>query len=316
MERSISQHETNQVMTESFFEKPRALWRDLLEVTKPGINIQNLFVTFAGFFLAARFAIFEHIPLLLFTLLGTTLVIAGSCTLNNVYDRHIDLYMTRTRNRAIANGRIKPVMAICYGTILTIFGLTILLFGVNSLAAFFAFVGFFVYVFIYTMWLKRTSTLNTVVGSISGAVPPLIGWVAYTHSLDLSAWTLFLILFFWQPPHFFVLAMRKVDEYRRVGIPMLPVVKGFAATKKQTLLFTVLLLPASVILFFTNVSSWLYLIVAILCGVIYIVLSLKGFREQDDEKWAKQMFLYSLLYLTVLSFIMILDVVIVELIRV
>ncbi|SHF17843.1 protoheme IX farnesyltransferase [Seinonella peptonophila] len=315
MERSISEHTANQVIADSFIDRQKATWKDYLEVTKPGINIHNLLVTFAGFWLAAGFDTFQHLSLLVYTLLGTTLVIAGSCSLNNFYDRDIDPYMTRTRNRAVAEGRMKPIAALWFGLILSIVGLSILAVGVNYLAAFFAFIGFFVYVVIYTMWLKRSSTLNTVVGGISGAVPPLIGWVAYTNSVDLSAWALFMVLFLWQPPHFFALAMRKVQEYRQVGVPMLPVVKGFAATKRQSLVYTILLLPASLTLFFTGVTSWLYLVTALVLGIIYIFHAVKGFKAEDDDAWAKRMFLYSLLYLTVLFFVMIMDVTIIEIVE-
>lgn len=312
MERSIVQQTT---VSKSYTETAQKTWKDYLEVTKPGINTHNILVTFAGFWLAAGLQTMHYLPLLVLTLLGTTLVIAGSCTLNNFYDRDIDPYMQRTKNRAVAEGRIKPSVALWFGISLTVVGLLVLAIGVNPLAAFLAFIGFIAYVLIYTMWLKRTSTLSTVVGGISGAVPPLVGWVAFTNSLDLSAWALFLVLFMWQPPHFFALAMLKKEEYGRAGIPMLPVVKGFAETKKQILLFTLMLLPSSLILYFTGVSSLLYLVVAVLLGGFYIYFSIKGFRVTDDNRWARQMFLYSLLYLTVIFFVMIIDVALMEMIE-
>lgn len=315
MERSIPQHATNQVINEPLVAKQKLYWKDYLEITKPGINIHNMLVTFAGFWLAAGFETFQNLGLLIYALLGTSFVIAGSCVLNNFYDRDIDPHMTRTRNRAVADGRMKPVIALWMGIIFTSIGMLILTIGVNALAAFFAFIGFIVYVFVYTMWLKRTSTLNTVVGGISGAIPPLVGWVAFTNSLSWSAFALFMIMFLWQPPHFFVLAMRKAEEYRKVGIPMLPVIKGFTETKVQTLIFTILLLPVSLVLFVTGVSSLLYLIVALILGIIYIVLAIKGFYAQNDDKWAKQMFLYSLIYLVVLFFVMIMDVTIIEIMQ-
>lgn len=311
MERSMIQQNVSDTYTETV----QKTWKDYIEITKPGINTHNVFATFAGFWLAAGLSTFQHLPLLFWTLLGTTLVIAGSCTLNNFYDRDIDPYMKRTQKRAIADGRIKPSVALWIGISLSILGFGVLAVTVNPLSAFLAFVGFFVYVFVYTMWLKRTSTLSTVVGGISGAVPPLIGWVAFTNSVDLSGWALFFILFMWQPPHFFALAMLKKEEYRRAGIPMLPVVKGFIETKKQTLLFTILLLPSSLILFFTGVSSWLYLIVASIIGFIYIGLAIKGFRAQNENQWAHQMFLYSLLYLTVILFTMVIDVAVMDMIQ-
>lgn len=312
LERSIVQQTP---VSDPYTDTAQKTWKDYIEVTKPGINTHNILVTFAGFWLAAGLQTVHHLGLLLLTLLGTTLVIAGSCTLNNFYDRDIDPYMKRTKNRAVADGRMKPSIALWYGILLAASGFSILAIGVNPLSALLAFVGFFVYVVVYTMWLKRTSTLSTVVGGISGAVPPIIGWVAYTNSLDLSAWALFLVLFMWQPPHFFALAMLKTEEYRQAGIPMLPVVRGFTETKKQILIFTLLLLPSSLILFFTGVSSLFYLMVALLLGVFYIILAIKGFFAEDDNKWARQAFLYSLLYLTIIFFVMIIDVAIMEMIK-
>lgn len=309
---TLSQTPADQIITsEPFSEVSKATWRDYIEITKPGINKSNLFAAFAGYWLAAGFASFDFVILTL-TLLGTALIIAGGCTLNNFYDRDIDPLMERTRTRPVPAGRIKPIVALWYGIILTVVGVLVLAVGVNPLSAFLGFLGFFVYVAIYTMWLKRTSTLNTVVGGISGAIPPMMGWVAVTNSIDLSAWALFLILFMWQPPHFFALAMRKVEDYRAAGIPMLPVVKGFAETKKQTFFFTVLLLPSSLILFYTGAASWFYLIVAVILGAVYIALALKGFYTKEDDLWAKQMFFYSLIYLTALLFALIIDVAITE----
>ncbi|SFI58447.1 heme o synthase [Thermoflavimicrobium dichotomicum] len=316
MERSMPQQTTtNQIIPpESYLETGRATWRDYIEITKPGINKTNLLATFAGYWIAAGFTSFDFLTFF-FTMLGTGLIIAGGCTINNFYDRDIDPRMERTRKRAIPEGRIKPAIALWYGITLTILGILILAIGVNALAAFLGLMGFYVYVIVYTMWLKRTSTLNTVIGGICGAIPPLIGWAAVNNSLDLSAWALFLILFMWQPPHFFALAMRKVDDYRRAGIPMLPVVKGFAATKKQTLFFTLLLLPSSLILFFTGVAGWIYFVVALILGLIYIALSIKGFFAKDDDLWAKQMFFYSLIYITLILFVMIVDVAVMEIVK-
>ncbi|RAL24610.1 protoheme IX farnesyltransferase [Thermoflavimicrobium daqui] len=309
------QSTTNQLIpSESYLEAGKTGWRDYIEITKPGINKSNLLATFAGYWIAAGFTSFNVWTFLL-TMLGTALVIAGGGTVNNYYDRDIDPRMERTRQRAIPEGKIRPTIALWYGIILTILGIIVLAVGVNALAAFLGLMGFYVYVIIYTMWLKRTSTLNTVIGGICGAIPPLIGWVAVKNSLDLSAWALFLVLFMWQPPHFFALAMRKVEDYRAAGIPMLPVVKGFKETKKQTFIFTLLLCLSSLILFFTGVLSWFYLIVALVLGVVYIALALKGFYTKDDDQWAKQMFLFSLIYLTVILSVMIIDVGITEIIK-
>lgn len=312
---TVSEQTASEQMLDSVESKNKASWRDYIEITKPGINKSNLITTFAGYLVAAGLTDLNPLILIL-TLLGTALTIAGSCTLNNFIDRDIDPLMERTKSRPVADGRIKPATALWYGLTLTLLGLMLLAVGVNILAAFVAFIGVMVYVLIYSLWLKRTSTLNTVVGGISGAVPPMIGWVAANPAIDLNAWALFLILFMWQPPHFFALAMRRVEEYRQAGVPMLPVVKGFHETKKQTLFFTILLLPSSYLLFYTGTLGWFYLIVSLVLGGIYVVLSIRGFSAKDDIKWANQMFFYSLIYLTVILLSMVIDVLIRDLMRI
>jgi heme o synthase len=283
----------------------RARWRDYLTLTKPGINASNLMAVFAGFWLAGQGG--ADPLLLLTTLLGTALVIAGGCALNNVIDRDIDPYMSRTQKRPVASGKIRPITALWFGIGLTVTGFVILLVLVNPLAAFLAMVGHFVYVGIYTLWLKRTTTFNTVVGGISGAVPPMIGWVAVTGSIDLPAWIIFTFMFLWQPPHFLALAMRKVEDYRAAGVPMLPVVRGFAETKRQNLFYVASMVPASLLLVQTGVVGMLYLVVATVLGLIYIGLSLEGLFTKDDNRWAKRMFFYSLVYLTAMLLVMIID---------
>lgn len=315
MNQSVSEQTASEQMIESLESKNKASWRDYIEITKPGINKSNIIATFAGYFIATGLTELNLFTLIL-TLLGTALTIAGSCTLNNFIDRDIDPLMERTKSRPVAAGRIKPITALWYGLTLTILGLMVLAIGVNILAAFVAFIGVMVYVLIYSLWLKRTSTINTVVGGFSGSVPPMVGWVAANPTLDLNAWALFLILFMWQPPHFFALAMRRVEEYRAAGVPMLPVVKGFHETKKQTLIFTILLLPSSYLLFYTGTLGWFYLITSLILGGIYVALSIRGFFEKDNIKWANQMFFYSLIYLTVILLVMVIDVLIRDLMRI
>lgn len=297
------------IATDSYLGIEKASWRDYIEIAKPGIMKSNVFATFTGYFVASGLEAFDWL-VLFHTLLGTSFLIAGGCALNNFYDKDIDPKMERTQNRAVAAGRIRPVVAMWYGILMALLGFALLFVGVNPKAAGIGFVGFFFYVFIYTMWLKRTSIWNTIVGGVSGAVPPMIGWVAVTNSVDLTAWALFLILFMWQPPHFYALAARRVEEYRRAGIPMLPVVKGDGATKRQTFLFTILLFGSSLIPFWTGALGWLYLVFAVIIGVPYIFFSWQGFHEEKDQetKWARKMFVYSLIYLTAILTVMNLDV--------
>ncbi|MCL6575084.1 heme o synthase [Kyrpidia sp.] len=270
-------------------------WKDYVSITKVGINVANLWTTFAGLWLAGHGRLEGYTTVV--TLAGTALVVGGGAALNNWIDRDIDRVMPRTAKRPLANGRIPAVQGLLLGSAISLAGLVLLAVGINGLTALTALVGWFTYVIVYTLWLKRTTTLNTVVGGIAGAVPPLIGWAAVRGTLDPSAWILFLIIFLWQPPHFFALAMKRVEDYRAAGIPMLPVVRGFEPTRRQMLGYTAVLWPVSLLLFWTGAAGWLYVIPAAILGGIYVGMSLWGFRTSDPMKWANGMFRYSLIYL-------------------
>jgi len=273
-----------------------ATWRDYVQLTKPGITLSNLMTTFAALWLAS-FG-YPDWKLAFFTMLGTALVIMSGAALNNFYDRDLDKKMERTKNRALATGRISARNALLIGIGLLLAGLAVLAVFANPLAAVWGLIGHIFYVLIYTP-LKRVTTLNTVIGGISGAAPPVIGWVAVTNSMDPAAWLLFLILFLWQPPHFLALAMLKTEEYRAGNLPMLPVVKGFAETKRQMMLWGSVLFPASVLLFIHGSVGYVYLIVMGVMGLVYMVLLFQGFNAKDDLAWARKLFGYSILYLTV-----------------
>lgn len=275
-----------------------ASWSDYVHLTKPGITISNLLTAFTGFWLAhAGSQEAFSFALLMYTLAGTALVIMSGAALNNYWDRELDGKMSRTKNRGVASGRIPPRNALILGIGLLILGLAVLYVGTGKLAAAFtALVGHIFYVLIYTP-LKRVTSLNTVIGGVSGAVPPVIGWVAVTGQVDMGAWLLFLILFLWQPPHFLALAMLKVDDYREGGLPMLPVVRGFEETKKQILYWTMALVPASLLLVLHANLGYLYLGTATVFGLIYLYKAFKGLSARDDLAWAKEMFGFSLIYL-------------------
>ncbi|MBX6395969.1 MAG: protoheme IX farnesyltransferase [Alicyclobacillaceae bacterium] len=270
-------------------------WKDYVSITKVGITVANLWTAFAGLWLASHGRPDPYTMAVV--LVGTAMVVGGAAALNNWIDRDIDQLMPRTSARPLASGRIPAVHGLMVGLGLSTTGLGILAVGTNVLAAMTAFIGLFTYVVIYTLWLKRTTTLNTVIGGIAGSIPPLIGWAAVDGSLGPAAWILFLTLFFWQPPHFLALAIRRVQDYRAAGIPMLPVVQGFEATKRQTLLYTSAMFPTSVLLYGTGVVGTVYLVTAAVAGIVYLVLCLWGFRTRDVMKWANVMFRYSLIYL-------------------
>ncbi|MFY4773735.1 heme o synthase [Metabacillus sp. RGM 3146] len=273
--------------------------KDFLDLIKVGIVNSNLITTFAGLWLALHFnglRFLDSLDVVLFTLIGSAFIMGGSCAINNFYDRDIDIIMERTRNRPTVTGKVNGQQALWTGIFLIIVGTACLLLTTVT-AAVIGLVGVITYVFIYTMWTKRRYTINTVVGSIPGAVPPLIGWAAVSGSLSTTAWVLFLIMFIWQPPHFFALAMRRVEEYRAAKIPMLPVVHGFQMTKRQMMVWCACLLPLPFYLF--NLGTG-FVILATVLNAGWIILALSGVKMKDDLKWAKWMFIYSLNYLTIL----------------
>jgi len=276
-----------------------SVMKDFLSLIKIGIVNSNLITTFTGLWLALHFmglGFIENIDIVLYTLLGSSLIIAGSCSINNFFDRDIDHLMDRTKNRPTITGKISPQQALIIGVFFTLLGTVILSFTTIT-ATVIGLIGVITYVFLYTMWSKRNYTINTVIGSISGAVPPLIGWAAVDPNLNTVAWVLFLIMFIWQPPHFLALAMKRCEEYRAAGVPMLPVVYGFEVTKRQMVVWVACLLPLPFYLYSLGLP---FLILATILNVGWLVLGIYGFKMKDDIKWAKFMFVYSLNYLTIL----------------
>ncbi|WJV29035.1 heme o synthase [Rossellomorea sp. AcN35-11] len=274
-------------------------WKDFLSLIKIGIVNSNLITTFTGMWLAFYFTnthFLNSLDIMFLTLIGSSLIIAGSCTINNVYDRDIDHLMERTKGRPTVTGKINGPKALSLGLIMIAAGI-IMLFMTTVTAGVIGIIGVFSYVVLYTMWSKRKYVSNTIVGSISGAVPPLIGWAAVDANLDVIAWVLFLMMFIWQPPHFYALAMKRVEEYRAANIPMLPVVKGFATTKHHIVAWVAALLPLP---FFLMDLGMFFFVLATAFNIGWLALGLAGYKMNDDIKWSKLMFVYSLNYLTIL----------------
>lgn len=274
-------------------------WKDFLALIKVGIVNSNMITTFTGLWLALHFtgtSFLENLDLVFFALAGSVFIISGSCSYNNYYDRDIDHLMERTKNRPTVTGKVSPPKVLTLSFFLIAIGLVLLAFA-NFTTAIIGFVGVFAYIVLYTMITKRRYVSNTIVGSISGAVPPLIGWAAVDPNLDILAWVLFAIMFLWQPPHFYALAMKRVEEYRAANVPMLPVVKGFKATKKSILLWvtTLLFVP-----FFLKPLGIPLVVLAAILGLGWFILGIKGLAMKDDLKWARIMFVYSLNYMTIL----------------
>ncbi|HWL25577.1 MAG TPA: heme o synthase [Ureibacillus sp.] len=283
--------------TESFI-------RDFLALIKIGIVNSNLITTFTGMWLAFQFTgghFLQHLDLIAYTIIGAALIIGGSAAMNNYIDKDIDPIMKRTSKRPTVTGRFSPSVVMTISLSFLIVG-EILLFTASFAAGMWGLIGIVAYVLLYTIWAKRKYVSNTVIGSISGAIPPVIGWAAVEPSLSFGAFALFLIMFAWQPPHFYALAMRRKNEYSAANIPMLPVVKGFKRTKVSMLVWILLLLPLP---FLLKELGLIFITLATLLNLGWLVLAISGFKTKDDLKWASKMFIYSLNYLTIIFVFMI-----------
>ncbi|WP_159137636.1 heme o synthase [Acinetobacter pittii] len=273
--------------------------RKYLFLTKPGILFGNFITTLGGFFLAAQGSI--DILLLLLTLLGTTLVVASGCVVNNVIDQDIDTKMQRTQNRALVKKTISPTVALIYALVLGVIGFSILWFGVNGYAFLFAMIGFIVYVGFYSLWTKRTSIHQTVIGSISGASPPVIGYTAVTHQFDVAALLLFLAYALWQMPHSWAIAIYRFDDYKNAGIPILPVARSIYRTKIECVIYILLFAAVLNGLYCFGYTNVFFLITFNALTAYWLYLSVIGFKAENDQLWAKRFFLYSVILITLLS---------------
>lgn len=273
--------------------------RKYLFLTKPGILFGNFITTLGGFFLAAQGSI--DILLLLLTLLGTTLVVASGCVVNNVIDQDIDTKMQRTQNRALVKKTISPTVALIYALVLGVIGFSILWFGVNGYAFLFAMIGFIVYVGFYSLWTKRTSIHQTVIGSISGASPPVIGYTAVTHQFDVAALLLFLAYALWQMPHSWAIAIYRFDDYKNAGIPILPVARSIYRTKNECVIYILLFAAVLNGLYCFGYTNVFFLITFNALTEYWLYLSVIGFKAENDQLWAKRFFLYSVILITLLS---------------
>ena len=274
-------------------------------LTKPGIIMGNIITTVAGFAVASR----GHIDSWLFlaTLVGLSCIIASACVCNNYIDRASDAKMARTKNRALVKGLISERKALFFATILGACGTFVLALYTNLLTTSIALAGFFVYVIVYS-GLKPRSTYATLIGSIAGAVPPVVGYCAVTGRLDIAALLLFLIVALWQMPHFFAIALYRLDDYAAAAIPVLPVVKGTYATKVQMLVYIIAFSVVALLPTFFGYTGYIYLAVAALLGGFWLWLCLKGFGSSNDTSWARKMFLFSLVVVMVLSITISVDV--------
>lgn len=278
------------------------LIKRFFSLTKPGIIFGNLITTAGGFFLASRGSI--NYVTLLCSMLGISLVVACGCVLNNIIDRDIDKLMERTKKRVLVLGLISARAAFIYSLILGILGFFILYIGTNTLSLVIAFIGLLVYVGVYSLWLKRYSIYGTLVGSISGAVPPVVGYCSVSNHFDAGALVLFFILSIWQIPHSYAIAIYRFNDYTNANIPVLPVRKGIFYTKIQMILYVVSFVAATFMLTLLHYTGYAYLLVAAVLGVFWIRLSFLGFSTRDDKKWARKSFAFSIICITILSIMM------------
>lgn len=289
---------TQQAVTEN------ALWRDYLELTKPKVVALMILTAVIGMCMAVP-GFVPWQPLILGNL-GIALCAGAAAAINHIVDERIDQKMARTKKRPVATGRISQREAIVFATVLALLGIVILVVWVNTITAVLTVASLIGYAFIYTMFLKRATPQNIVIGGLAGAAPPLLGWTAVTGEMHGHALLLVLIIFAWTPPHFWALAIHRREEYASVGIPMLPVTHGVKFTALHILLYTIIMFLITLLPFVTLLSGWLYLGGAVVLGLLFLYWSIEIIRGKNAQA-PMETFKYSITYLLVLFLIMLVD---------
>ena len=284
--------------------KTAASWRDYYEMCKPRVVMLMILTSLVGMFLAVPGMV--PLDVLILGNLGIALVAASGAVVNHLIDRKIDILMKRTHNRPLPQGRVDPKQTIIFAVTIGVVGMGILLFWVNPLCAWLTLGSFVGYAFIYTGYLKHATPQNIVIGGLSGAMPPLLGWSAVTGTIEPDALILVLIIFAWTPPHFWALAIHRKDEYAKSGVPMLPVTHGEHVTKVHIIVYTAILVVVSVFPYFSSMSGPLYLGSALVLGAGFLVWSgLLMFNSKPTT--AMDTFKYSIVYLALLFVALVLD---------
>ncbi len=281
-----------------------ATWRDYKELTKPNVVLLMILTSAIGMFMAVP----GMVPLDILVLgnLGIALCAGSAAAVNHLVDQRVDQKMTRTHNRPIAQGRISNLQAALFATVLGGLGMTILLVWINPLTAWLTFASLVGYAFIYTLFLKRATPQNIVIGGLAGAAPPLLGWTAVTGDINGHALLLVLIIFAWTPPHFWALAIHRKEEYAAVGIPMLPVTHGVEFTKLHILLYTILMFLITLLPYATHMSGPLYLLGAVVLGGGFLYWAIELMRGKNSNA-PMETFKYSIIYLMSLFVVMLVD---------
>jgi protoheme IX farnesyltransferase len=280
----------------------RSIVSDYVEMTKPRVQSLLIFTTITTMYVAGD----PSLGLVALTCLGGALSAGGAGAINHALDRDLDRLMKRTADRPVASGRVSVRAALVYGTLLGCASFALLALTVNPLAAVLAMSGLLGYVFVYTMWLKRRTPQNIVIGGAAGAVPPLVAWAAVTDGLAGTPLYLFAIVFFWTPPHFWSLSLLMKDEYARAGVPMLPVVRGEGETRRQILLYAVLLYAVSQLPFCAGAFGATYLVCSVVLGAAFIAGAYRLLRR-PSRRTALRLYLFSLAYLALLFGAMVAD---------
>ena len=279
-------------------------WRDYLELCKPNVVALMLLTSLIGMLLATDQTV--PITVLIFGNLGIALCAGSVAAVNHIVDRHVDDKMARTLNRPLAQGRLKTENAVIFALITGMLGMAILLVFTNVLTAWLTLASLVGYAFVYTMFLKRATPQNIVIGGLAGAAPPLLGWTAVTGEVHHNALLLVLIIFAWTPPHFWALAVHRKDEYAKAKIPMLPVTHGEYYTKINILLYTLLLIVVTTMPYLTGMFGWLYLVSSLLLGLGFLYWAIVMLRSKGGNSGMKT-FQYSIVYLMVLFAVMLVD---------
>ncbi|MGL4681874.1 MAG: heme o synthase [Hafnia alvei] len=282
------------------------MMKQYLQVTKPGIIFGNLISVIGGFVLASKGSL--DVPLFIATMVGVSLVVASGCVFNNYIDRDIDKIMERTKNRVLVKGLIAPKVTLTYATLLGLAGVALLYVAANPLAALLAVIGFIVYVGVYSLYMKRHSVYGTLIGSLSGAAPPVIGYCAVSNEFDAGALILLAIFSLWQMPHSYAIAIFRFKDYQAANIPVLPVVKGISVAKNHITLYIVAFMVATLMLSLGGYAGYKYLVVAAAVSVWWLGMALSGYKKAvDDRVWARKLFVFSIVTITCLSVMMSVD---------
>lgn len=281
------------------------MFKDYLLLTKPGIIMGNFIAAASGFFLASRGNI--DVATLGFMLLGISLVIASGCVLNNAIDRDIDRKMSRTKNRALASGRLQVPTALVYGALLGVLGFATLILQTNWVAVFFAALGIVVYVGLYSLRYKRSSVYGTLIGSLSGACPPVIGYVAVTNQFDIGAAILLLTFCLWQIPHSYAIAIYRFDDYRAAKIPVLPIEQGIQAARRHMIAYIIGFAVAALMLTYHGYVGNLYALIMGGCSLYWLYLAKIGYQPENEQLWARKLFVFSIVIIVAFSVLISVD---------